>query len=163
MSTAREQILDFMRAKGRARPVDMADAVEASQGAIYEALRVMVERDELEREDVGVYRITESGKAAASATAEPEPSDAAPAGPAAEKPKRKKARFTPAQEPQDAPDQPAEAAASGTPDPLQWALWHDGDLMIRRGETALVLAFDEVRRLHAWLEAMRTAVHLGRA
>lgn len=77
---------------------------------------------------------------------------------------RKPETPAPTQEPQAAPEQPAEAEdTADTLDPLQWALWHDGDLMIRRGETALVLAFDEVRRLHAWLEAMRTAVHLGRA
>lgn len=46
MSTAREQILAYMRTRDRARPVGMAETVEASQGAIYEALRVMAERGE---------------------------------------------------------------------------------------------------------------------
>ena len=165
MSTAREQILDFMRKAGRARPVDMADAVEASQDAIYEALRVMVERGELEREDVGIYRITEGGKAAVSAAAETEPvgiAPAAPAGPAAEKQQRKKARFTPAQKPHSAQNQPAEAdGTTDTPDPLQWALWHDGDLMLRRGEDTLVLSCAEVTRLHAWLAAKRGNLRRG--
>lgn len=60
-------------------------------------------------------------------------------------------------EPPDAPEDTADA-----PEPLQWALWHDGDLLVRRGEVTLVLTLEEVTRLHAWLEAMRTAVRLGR-
>jgi hypothetical protein len=150
-----------MRTRDRARPVDMAETVEASQGAIYEALRVMVERGELEREGTGVYKITKAGLDAAVALAET---------PAEVKPARQRTRFTPPPEPQEAAQEPVEATLEpepqdATPDalePLQWALWHDGDLMLRRGEATVVLTLAEVTRLHAWLEAMRTAVQVGR-
>jgi len=38
------------------------------------------------------------------------------------------------------------------PEPeLQWALWHDGDLLIRRGDVSVVLTSDERERIAAWL------------
>lgn len=62
----------------------------------------------------------------------------------------------PAQEPQEAAQEPAEAEAppdaqDDAPEPLQWALWHDGDLLLRRGEATVVLTSEERERLMAWL------------
>ena len=34
---------------------------------------------------------------------------------------------------------------------LEWALWHDGDLLLRRGEVSLVLTQEERDRLLEWL------------
>lgn len=34
---------------------------------------------------------------------------------------------------------------------LEWALWHDGDLLLRRGDVSLVLTQEERERLEAWL------------
>jgi hypothetical protein len=35
--------------------------------------------------------------------------------------------------------------------PLKWALWHDGDLLIRRGEMTIVLTDAERTRISDWL------------
>ena len=35
---------------------------------------------------------------------------------------------------------------------LQWALWHDGDLLIRRGEVNLVLTPNERKSIVDWLQ-----------
>lgn len=146
----------------------LADGSEWSVAAIREALpdikpvtvtwalSSLVEEEAIERIQPGFYRVL-------------------PGTEKRERPPPVRTRFTPppeptttptasAQEPQDAPEPPAEPEATTEPtDALQWALWHDGDLLLRRGETTLVLTMAEVTRLHAWLEAMRTAVQAGRA
>lgn len=142
----------------------LADGSEWSAAAIREALPdlqsatvawalgSLVENDELERIKPGFYRVLPGTEKRA-------------------RPPSVRTRFTPppepAQDPQEAAQQPAEPeeapeAEDAAAEPLQWALWHDGDLLIRRGEASVVLTLDEVTRLHAWLEAMRTAVQVGR-
>ena len=43
----------------------------------------------------------------------------------------------------------AEPASSAPP--LEWALWHDGDLLLRRGDVSIVLTQEERGRLEEWL------------
>lgn len=47
---------------------------------------------------------------------------------------------------------PIEAPAAPPEPELQWALWPDGDLLIRRGEINLVLTAAERERISAWLQ-----------
>jgi hypothetical protein len=47
-------------------------------------------------------------------------------------------------------------AASPAPE-LQWALWHDGDLLIRRGEMTVVLTSEERKRIGEWMRKAVTA------
>lgn len=157
MSTVREKILAYLRDHGGpVTPAALGQEVDGSMGAIYEALRVMVERGELVRDGVGVYQVTQAGKAAVQAVAAPAPEPAKAPPPTV----RPKARFTPAPEPapaatQETKERPAEPAAAedadNAPEPLQWALWNDGDLLLRRGEVSFVLTSDERRRLMGWL------------
>ncbi|MFE8033811.1 hypothetical protein [Thiohalocapsa marina] len=144
----------------------LADGSEWSASAVREAmpdakpdtvawaLSSLVEDEMLERIKPGFYRVL-------------------PGMEKRERPKSVRTRFTPpepAQEPQELARPPAEPEpapnaqddATEAPEPLQWALWHDGDLMLRRGEATVVLTLAEVTRLHAWLGAMRTAVQVGR-
>lgn len=41
--------------------------------------------------------------------------------------------------------------------PLEWALWHDGDLLIRRGEMTVVLTSEERKRIGEWMRKAVTA------
>lgn len=50
--------------------------------------------------------------------------------------------------PADEPTQPEPGADE--PAPLVWALWSDGDVLLRRGETDFALTADEFNRLAAW-------------
>ena len=134
----------------------LSDGSEWSAAAIREALPEMkpdtvawalsslVEGEQLERIKPGFYRVI-------------------PGTEKRERPKSVRTRFTPpaapAQEAQEAPAEPAEGEdTTDTPEPLQWALWHDGDLMLRRGEATVVLTAAEVadltRRLSRLQEAM---------
>ena len=48
--------------------------------------------------------------------------------------------------------EPTIEAPVAPPEPeLQWALWHDGDLLIRRGEVNLVLTPNERKLIGDWL------------
>lgn len=144
-TTAREQILDFMRARqAPASAAEISKHVEASQQAVYVQLSNLYAAGDLVRTSPGVYTLPELADQAAAAPAD---------DPAPKPPMKAKRRFsTPAQpsqaepEPPDAPEDTADA-----PEPLQWALWNDGDLLLRRGEATLVLTAEERRRLMGWL------------
>lgn len=133
----------------------LADGSEWSASAIREALPAMkpdtvawalsslVEGEIIERIKPGFYRVL-------------------PGTEKRERPKPVRTRFTPPPEPHEPPwDTTDPSGQTDAPETLQWALWHDGDLMLRRGEATVVLTMDEVTRLHAWLEAMRTAVQIS--
>lgn len=141
-TTVREKILAYLRDHGGpVTPAALGLEVEGSMAAIYEALRKMVACGELVRDGVGVYRAAPAGEAAAQAVTAPAPEPVQVPPPIV----RPRVRFTPppnAAEPQDTTD---------APEPLQWALWHDGDLLLRRGEATLVLTAEERGRLLTWL------------
>ncbi|HWS75058.1 MAG TPA: hypothetical protein VN324_07950 [Quisquiliibacterium sp.] len=164
MSTAREQIMEFMRLRKHATTREISDAVEASQQAVYVQLSNLFAAGELARVAPGVYALPDLDD-----HAEPEP-------PQPPQPLMTRHRFTPPPEPGtvavtievpaelarelqgppaelvQTPAEPAEAEdTTDTPEPLQWALWHDGDLLLRRGETTLVLSLDEATRLASFV------------
>jgi hypothetical protein len=154
MTTTREQILDFMR--GRQAPASAAEIskhIEASQQAVYVQLSNLFAAGDLVRTSPGVYTLPElAGQA-----------DAAPAADPAPKPPRKaKRRFTPPPEPTTVAvtiEAPSEHAGGGSEaEPLQWALWHDGDLMLRKGEATVVLTAAEVADLTRRLARLQEVV-----
>lgn len=51
-----------------------------------------------------------------------------------------------------APRRTVEAPVVQSEPELQWALWHDGDLLIRRGEVNLVLTPNERKSIVDWLQ-----------
>lgn len=53
-------------------------------------------------------------------------------------------RAEPEPQPEPQPTTPAEPE-------LQWALWHDGDLLIRRGDQTIILTEAERTRISDWL------------
>lgn len=130
----------------------LADGSEWSAAAIREALPTikpdtiawalgsLVEGEQLERIKPGFYRVR-------------------PGTEKRERPPSVRTRFTPSPEPQE---QSAEATEPDTttdaPEPLQWALWHDGDLMLRRGEATVVLTAAEVADLTRRLARLQEVV-----
>ena len=51
-----------------------------------------------------------------------------------------------------APRRTVEAPVVQSEPELQWALWHDGDLLIRRGDITLVMTAAERERISSWLQ-----------
>ena len=171
MST-KTNILELLR-DGTEWPISsITDALQdVSPGTVACALSEMARANQVERIRPGLYRAPSSVSRkpdrppvrARFTPPETNSGQGETEAPEAETEGRKPETPAPAQEPHAAPEQPVEADDTADhPTPLQWALWHDGDLMLRRGEETLVLSCAEVTRLHAWLSAMQAAVLVGR-
>lgn len=121
--TVKERLLDELREAGRTKEYLLAQfGYEAQQRGAASVLAYLVRSDQAEIIN-GVYFLT--GR-------EPQ-KVASKAHPQVEQP-------------------PAEPPVVQSEPELQWALWHDGDLLIRRGEINLVLTAAERERISAWLQ-----------
>ena len=125
--TVKERILDMLRVVPATRDELLAQFdYERQQRGAASVIAYLAKTEQIEPCDGNRLRLT--GRA----PAKPEP-----------RPKRQAVvePEQPIQTPQAEPAQP----------PLEWALWHDGDLLIRRGEVNLVLTPNERKLIGDWL------------
>lgn len=136
-ASIRAQILAYMISHpGQRSTRQICEHVSASQGSIYAQLSEMVIRGELVRPAVGQYCLPTDPAATDAATV------VTPTPPATSKPAR--AKPSPPAEPAPAPE---DATA-----PIEMAIWHTGELTLRRDDAALVLMADDVRTLMEFLQ-----------
>lgn len=144
--TASEQIMAVMATRGRAKVADVLAAVDASQGAVYQALGKLAEAGELVRLGPGFYAMNIDGQPAPAAEGETEASDRE-AKPRSRGTKRRNGETPPpVAAAESAADEPANEV-----DPMELAVWHTGELTVRRADQAIVLSADEVRQTLAFL------------
>lgn len=137
--TVKERIVEMLTAAARTKDELLAqfDSGRQARGAA-SVIAYLIRSGQVEVDADGRHRLT--GRAPIKVT--PAPKRKPLPAPAPWPPRAVAEPETVTETPQPAP--PAEP-------PLEWALWHDGDLLIRRGEMTIVLTDAERTRISEWL------------